>query len=1067
MPLRFEKLKHLSATLRGYIHRDAVPVSGWQLCDRLPHGTALPAPDDPRWRSLGDGELWGERLSWAWLKASVDIPAPFAGKPAALHIQFVPLLDDPAGELFTSPETMVTVTGMDTPPQAINIIHGEILLAESAPGEQTVQVVMDVFAGVSQPGNHRVLLKTADLVWIDRDVEALYWDSNVILGSIAALSPSAPERGYLLRALDEAFLHINWLNPPDASFSESVKAARRSLHERVFSHEPGEGAVPQPIIHALGHAHIDVAWLWPLRVTRGKAARTFATALALMDQYSAYTFTQSQPHLYKMVSEDSPELFARIKARVAEGRWNATGGTWVEPDTNIPSGESLVRQFLHGMRYFECELGTRPEVLWLPDVFGYSAALPQIMRLSGIRYFFTSKLSWNKYTRYPYDTFWWEGLDGTRILTHLATAPDIGVRRIAAIERATYNATLEPEEIASTWELYQQKDYNHHLITAYGLGDGGGGPNRDMVERRARLEALPGMPSVIHSTAERFFHALEETVTDDLPRWVGELYLQMHRGTFTSQARTKRNNRKTEVLLHDAEAVATMAYLLGDTYPHDALNAAWETVLLNQFHDILPGSSINEVYADADHDYSVAQQRARQALDKALSVIAQHIRYDDDMQGFAVFNTLGTTLGSAVELTLDGSGPVEIVGPNGCPEPFQWVDADQRTALLLPPRVPAYGHTAFAVRPVEREASLSVENAVKGTLTRLENGLLRADLDEQGNLVRLYDLEHFRDVLAPGETGNQLWAYVDRPHHWDAWEVEAYVQDQGWQLHPQSVQLIEQGPLRATLEVTYHFNNSRIVQRISLLAGQRLLTFSTAVDWHERHILLRVHFPLAIRAMNANYEVQFGAVERPTHENTAWDAARHEVPAQRWADISESGYGVGLLNDGKYGHSAQGHILTMSLLRAPTHPDVNADQGHHAFVYALYPHAGDWRSGVVTQAKRLNHPLHVAAIPGGGTWLPVEYGLVSCETPGVIIDTVKKAEDGDAIIVRVYEAHGGRTNASLAFAAAIDTAEEVNLLEEPLGPVDILSDTLRFPLSPYQIRTFSVRLKSILERELG
>jgi alpha-mannosidase len=1069
MPLRFEKLNRLTDVLSSYIYRDPIQLAAWRLCDNLAYGTPQPAASDAQWRDHRAGDLWGSQLTWAWLATRATIPDSFAGKPAALHIEFDTQFTHPAGRLLTPPEALVTIEGLDTIPQVINRIHPEILLAEQAtPGDLTIN--MACFTGVALGTDHRVRFKYADLVWIDRDVEALYWDARVVLDTVAALPENAPERERYLRAVDNAFQQINWLNPPDGAFRASVRAARADLQEQVFS-QPIEtnGFAPRPIMHAVGHAHIDVAWLWPLRVTRGKAQRTFTTALALMDQYPAYIFTQSQPHLYKMVQEDDPDLFKRIKAHITEGRWNATGATWVEPDTNMPNGESLVRQFLYGMRYFQQELGARPEVLWLPDVFGYSAALPQIMKLSGVKYFFTSKLSWNQYAQMPYDTFWWEGLDGSRVLAQLATTNEGYETPPLNAPRTTYNANLTPAEMIQSWDRYQQKGDNHHLIVSYGMGDGGGGPNRDMLERRSRMENLAGLPQVRHSTAEGFFHALEETISDNLPYWVGELYFQLHRGTYTTQARTKRNNRKTEVLLHDAEALASTAYLLKTAYPHEALHAAWETVLLNQFHDILPGSSISLVYEDADKDYAAAQQSAEAVIDASLEVIAQHIRYDVDSRGIAVFNTLSITQGGPVEVTLPGEGPVEIAGPTGRLKPFQWIDEEARHALFIPNTIPAYGHKTYAVRPTKRTVFVQPEeSAVTATPTRLENGSLRAEFDAKGNLIRLYDMENLRDVLKPGVVGNQLLAYVDRPHNWEAWDIEIYAQDQGWQLEPGTVELIESGPLRATLQVTYHFNKSEIVQRISLLAGQRMLTFETDVDWHEKHILLRTHFPLNIRAMNATYEIQFGTVKRPTHNNTPWDVAQHEVPAQQWADMSEGDYGVSLLNDCKYGYSTQQNILTMSLLRSTTNPDPRADEGQHTFTYALYPHAGDWRTGgTISQARRLNHPLRTQEIPGGGTWLPVEFGLVTCQTPGVIIDTVKKAEDEAALIVRVYEAYGGRKTASLVFATSVEGVEEVNLLEERSGPMDIMVDTLRFNLTPYQIRSFRVTLGDILEHELG
>jgi alpha-mannosidase len=1079
-----EKLIHLTKTLQTFIYRDPVPLPIWKVYNSPTYDTPQPPDNDPGWKSLRLGDAWGYHCSWAWLTADITIPESFAGKPVVLHIELGSDLVDPASRrfnplessfwtaqpvephgMFSPPEAMVRIEGV--PPQALNELHHEIWISEQAEPGQKLHIVMEAFTGISESENHEATLRFADLVWIDRDVEALYWDAMVVLDTVAALPEHASERGVYLHALDQAFHHINWLNPPDAAFSESVRATRQALQVSVFNHPSLSGGLaPRPVVHAVGHAHIDVAWLWPIKVTRGKAARTFATALALMEQFPSYKFTQSQPHLYKMVSEDYPDLFERIKERIKAGQWDATGATWVEMDTNIPSGEALVRQFLYGMRYFQRELGVRPEVLWLPDVFGYSAALPQIMRLAGVRYFYTSKLGWNEYTRYPYDTFWWEGLDGSRILTHLETTPDL-LSRTLIEGRATYNARNIPGEIQGTWNAYQQQDANHHLITAYGKGDGGGGPTRGMIERMERMADLPGLPEVHPSTAQDFFHAVEETASDRLPRWIGELYFQMHRGTYTSQAHTKRNNRKTELLLHDAEALATTAYLLGHPYPHDDLLAVWETVMLNQFHDILPGSSIGQVYEDATRDYAQAQMHAAAVLDQVLEDITQHIRYDFGMQGFAVFNTLGFEHGGPIELTLQGDGPVEIVGPSGRPKAFQWLDRTSRRVLMMPASIPAFGHVAYAVRPADHETSQVVDNPVTVTPTRIENGLLRVDFDQQGNLVRIYDIEHFRDVLAPGEIGNQLWAYVDRPHHWDAWDIEAYVQDQGWPIKPEVVRVVEAGPLRATLEVVYRFNQSHITQRISMYARQRVLTFHTEVDWHEHHILLRTHFPLAIRAMNATYEVQFGTVQRPTHRNTAWDAAQHEVPAQQWADLSEAHYGVSLLNDCKYGYSAQDNTLTLSLLRSTANPDPQADQGHHTFTYALYPHAGDWRQDTIVQAKRLNSPLLVQPLRGGGTWLPVEFGLVKSSNSGVIIDTIKKAEDNNAVIVRVYEAHGGHTQASLVFATRIESAEEVNLLEEPIDSINAMVDTLRFSLTPYQIRSFRVKLGDILEHELG
>lgn len=1059
-PHPFDKLNHLTNSLQAYIYRDAVPLQNWAIIDKLAADEPLPDEGDGRFQPLQPGQLWGAHSTWAWLKTSGVLPASFAGQPVVLRVRFEELAE--AGSIvYSATEALATVPGSSIPPQALNESHHDIWLSDSAePGDITVMLAC--FTGIALPGEMQVRLKTAEFARIDRDVEGLYWDARVLLDTIAQLPPDLPERTHYLRQLEAAFNQLNWLNPPDDAFGASVKQARQLLREHVYHHasQMSPDGI-HPTVHAIGHAHIDLAWLWPLRVTRGKAVRTAATAVSLMHQFPEYKFSQSQVPLYQMVAENAPELFAQIKTRIAAGQWNATGATWVEMDANLPSGESLVRQFLYGMRYFQRELGVQPEVLWLPDGFGFNGALPQIMRQAGVRYFFTNKLSWNDHAKQPHDTFWWEGIDGSRVLAHLGTTPetvwDVGRARAYA----TYVAQMTPEEILGTWTRYRQKEANQQLLIPFGMGDGGGGPNREMLERRERMANLPGLPQVVHSSAETFFHALEDNLTGDLPRWVGELYLQFHRGTFTTHGRTKRFNRTSEGLLHDLEALASMRFLLDGHYPQEAINNAWESVMLNQFHDILPGSSVREVHEEAEQRYAEMQTAVRQHLNQTIAALANHIVPDPEHPSFAVFNTLGHPLGGTIEINLPGQDDVIITSPAGETVPFQWLNQAERRALVQLSAVPAYGYAVYTMQPASKRATAVTHSPVTGTPTRLENEWLLAEFDETGSLIRLFDREHQREVLAAGSGGNQLWAYVDRPTQFDAWEVEAYLHDQGWQLTPTACRLLENGPVRATLEVTYRFNHSQIRQRISLTAGQRLLTFATEVDWHERHIMLQTHFPLAIRARHATYEIQFGAIERPTNTNTVWDQAQYEVPAQQWADLSEAGYGVSLLNDGKYGHRALDNVLTLSLLRSPTEPDPEADQGQHAFTYALYLHAGDWRQGTIWQARQLNHPLYVHTVEKGGEERPSVFSMVSCQTPGVIIDTVKKAEDGNSLIVRVYEGHGGRCQAKLKFASNINGAAEANLLEDRLAPIAVKNNTLHFSLTPYQLRTFRINLSAL------
>ncbi len=1044
-----ERIAHLLETLEPRLFRGRRPVGGWRIHKVTSPWDPCPPDDAAGWQEIAPGERWGGGKSWYWWRADLSVKGDEEGDEPCLLIRLSEYTGAPFG---ISPELggvegLVFLNGQ--PVQAVDRRHGVIWLGSA--GEY--RIAIRAFGGMNPTPSTFVY---ADLGFWDHDLMALWWDIFVALESAKTLPDNSPERAALLRILDSAMDRVAWSEPWGTEFDKSVREAGEFLRRELYeAGVPVSNPIPRPVVHALGHAHIDVIWLWPLEVTHAKVADTFSNALRLMERYPEFRFTQSQPQLYKFLQRDHPEIFEQVRARIAEGRWNATGATWVETDTNMPSGESLVRQFLYGMRYFQQELGVRPEVLWLPDVFGYSAALPQIMRQSGIRYFFTSKLSWNAYNRFPYDTFWWEGIDGSKVLTHFATTPP-QEREVKRGWFTTYNGLLTPQEVYRTWTFYQQKGLNYHLMTAYGWGDGGGGPTYEMVETGRRLSAgVPGMPLVRFGTAEGFFHALEAGVPPDLPKWVGELYLEYHRGTLTSQARIKRANRKSEIALHQAETLASIAAWFGAGYPRQELREAWEKVLLNQFHDVLPGSSIGEVYEGALRDHDDVLSIAGQVTDRAVAALERLIPVGDDGVSWAVFNTLGWERRGVIELTAPGDWEyVEAIGPDGSLR-TQRLENDR--LLVECPRLPSYGYATLTVKPGGSPVTGDEELQVTGHL--LENGLLRAEFDDKGHLVRLFDKLNGREVLAEGASGNLLQLFHDRPCRWDAWDIESYDLRHPFSvLEADSIRVVERGPLRGTLEMRFSTRNSTLVQRVSLEAGSPLLRFDTVADWHERHVMLKVAFPVAVRSPHATFEVQFGAIERPTHTNTSWDFAKFEVAAQRWADISEAGYGVALLNDCKYGHDVRGNVLRLSLLRSPTRPDPEADQGEHRFSYALYPHAGDWRNGVVRIAYEFNVPPMAYRLSGGGTGeLGERFGLAECDAENVVIDTLKMAEDEDALIIRVYEAHGGRGRATLRLAGQIADAVEVNLLEEEIGPAEFEGRELRFEVAPYQIRTFKVK----------
>ena len=816
---------------------------------------------------------------------------------------------------------------------------------------------------------------------------------------------------------------------------------------------------------AAGHAHIDLAWLWTLGQTRRKAGRTFHNVLRLMEQFPDYRFTQSQPQLYEYVLQDYPALFDAIRERAAEGRWEPIGGMWVEADCNISGPESLARQFLLGQRYLRNHFGDAVSaVLWLPDVFGYAWNLPQLIKQAGLDYFFTIKIGWSQYNRLPYDSFWWQGLDGTRVLTHFSTTPDPG----DFPSNGTYNAVLGPRAALGTWENFQQKELQDTFLMSYGYGDGGGGPTREMLENMSELTAFPGIPRVQPGRVDDFFRQLDAESGERLPVWNGELYLEMHRGTYTSQSRNKRANRKSEFLLHDAEFSAALAALLDPeyVYPHDRLRRAWELVCLNQFHDIIPGSSISEVYEESLAQYEEVAAAGEEVRDGALEVIAERMgaqRLLVNPSGFPRRDLVFWPSRHDAPPLQRGDGAVIATQPV---EGGLLLDAGQLPPYSVTPLLEAAGLEVRGLEAPEKEKAppASVPSSptggaraltVKASPTLLENALLRVELDDAGHITRIYDRRAQREVLPPSALANELQIFEDRPLNWDAWDIDIFYDDRYWTAEVESVRVVEEGPLRAALELRGTILHSPFVQRISLSHNSACLRFDTTVDWRERHILLKAAFPIDVLSPTATYEIQWGNVERPTHRNTSWDWARFETAAQKWVDLSEGGYGVSLLNDCKYGHDIHDNVLRITLLRSPTHPDPEADQGEHRFSYALLPHGGRVDEETIGAAYALNDPAFVfAAKDGEGTTtadLPLS--LLAVDQPNVVVETVKQAEDGNGIIVRLYEALRHRGPVTLRCAFPLESAFLTNLLEEPERPLPVEGNSVQLTLRPYQIAT--------------
>ncbi|MDX1993074.1 MAG: alpha-mannosidase [bacterium] len=1034
-----QKITRRLELIAPLIYREKVPLAAFRyqaLDSPLDTPPTDPDFDDSTWPLIEPGASWGQRDTNFVLRGEFRIPPDWdANTPAALYL---PIGD--AGD-FLHPEALVYVDGV--PFAAVDRFHQELLLSYLWRDQKMHSLALHGYTSIrNSSGGDHLRLNPCSVVLIDQPTRNLYVTAKNALDVAGQLDDSNPVKSHLLNALDEAFKLLDTREPFGAAFYASVEPALSALQLGI-----AQAGQPYDVnIIATGHAHIDVAWLWTLGQTRRKAARTFYTVLRLMEQFPDYHFTQSQPQLYDYMRQDHPDLLESIKTLVSEGRWEPIGGMWVEADCNITGSESLARQFLLGRTFFREHFGFAAEspVLWLPDVFGYAWNLPQLIRLAGLDYFFTIKIGWNQYNRLPYDSFWWQGLDGTRVLTHFSTVPEGPDVK----GRATYNARPEAWSVLGAWRDYQQKEHHREILMSYGWGDGGGGPTREMLENIEVFENFPSVPRVRSGSVIDFFRRLDAEAGAKLPTWNGELYLEIHRGTYTTQSRNKRANRKSEFLLHDAEFLAAVAAQLDSsyTYPTDTFRKAWELVCLNQFHDIIPGSSIGDVYVESQQQYAEVRQMAESARDSALAVIRSNSSGDllvVNPTGFARDDLAfwpGQLQAHQRLLRADGEAALVQITAEGT-----WIDAG-----TLPP------YSINALR-IESEDDTRPDTGLTATPSLLENRYLRVELNEAGDITRLYDKENEREVLPAGAIANQWLAFEDRPTDWDAWDIDIHYDDRVWYADPaQSVQVVESGPLRATIEVQRQILNSRYTQRISFMHNSPRLDFETVIDWRERHILLKTAFPVDVLSPTATYEIQWGNVQRPTHRNTSWDWARFETCAQKWVDLSEGGYGVSLLNDCKHGHDIRDNVIRLSLLRAPTDPDRQADQGEHRFTYSLFPHSGGWNEQTIAAAYALNDPLLV--VPGatsGNTAGLLASSFVATSSENIVIETVKQAEDGNGVIVRLYESQRKRGEVVVTTAFTLADAEKVNLLEEPLEDAAVEEDGrgVRFHVRPYEIVT--------------
>ncbi|MHC1785606.1 MAG: alpha-mannosidase [Christensenellales bacterium] len=1043
-----ERIGQILKVLDERIISERLEVAGYQILDQ-PTSLRQPLPpDEGSWIPYDPlRSLWQQDDCYAWFRCVVRLPQAMQDLPVYFSLQ-----TGRQGWDALNPQFTVYVDGHLR--QGLDVNHRDVILTDRGQAGQSFQILLSAYSGVGQGD----LSLKGELQALDRETQGLYYDLRTPLEVAMLLPCDSDEHILIIKALTEAVNLLDLRQPGSPAFNASVLSSRAWLHENFYNKYCHDKS---PRIYCVGHTHIDVAWLWRLKVTEDKALRSFSTVLRYLEEYPDYLFMSSQPQLYKYVMKNAPEVYGRIKEAVRLGRWEPEGGMFLEADCNLSGGEALVRQILVGKRFFRQEFGRDNEIVWLPDVFGYSAALPQIFMQSGIKYFMTTKISWNEMNKLPCDTFQWEGIDGSKVLTHFSPSRDFNAEGkrggFATSHFTTYNAMLGPNQVMGAWQRYQQKDISSIALMSFGHGDGGGGPTREMLEYHKRLRlGLPGCPQTVMSDTRSFFHELEDQVRGNrsLPTWSGEMYLEYHRGTYTSMARNKRYNRKSEFAWLNLELYSTLAdELLDLSYPRQRLNQGWEVILRNQFHDILPGSSIQAVYEDSKEEYEALARQGDEMRGEALRLLTASV--SGEPGDLVVYNPGSCTYDAAVSFPLPEGwqGPQVFDGARMLPTQK---DADGG-ALFAQGAIPPKGWKRFSLKQgTGAQRTAEIDGRCFQTAYYVLN------FDEDMNITSLFDREAGRQVLKAGALGNQLMSYEDRPHNFDAWDLNNYYTEHSWPINDVSAwSVTENGPLRCVISIRRPYLDSLIQQRIILYAESRRIDFENDWDWKEAHIFVKALFPVDVLAHEATYEIQYGHVKRPTHFNTSWDFARFEVCHHKWLDVAEEGYGVSLLNDCKYGASVHDGVIGLSLLKSATEPNPAADKERHRFTYALLPHRGGWQeAGVLGEAYQLNNPAQACVKDNRGGHLEDSFSFLSTDEPNVVIEAVKRAEDSEATIVRVYEAFGRRTNARLSFSLPITDAVGCSLMEEETYPLTHDEHSIIFQLKPFQIKSFRVSFKA-------
>ncbi|MCL2043083.1 MAG: glycosyl hydrolase-related protein [Treponema sp.] len=1020
----FDDLMNIKlADLKIKIYPMVREIPAWQIKECIHTGIGEYKFIDTEWRTIDVGDNWGGEGRSAFFRNKITIPQEMKGKPVALM-------------LYLEGDSLLSINGV--PYHGLDPFRNSVLLAEKAKGGETFEIDVESYYKWHEGES---IIKTIDcscIAVIDREIESAYWDYRAVFGALAMPNVDESLLETLKSILKEAIAYVDFDEKDPAAFRALLLDGQKILRKKVFENPHFH---VQGTLDLIGHSHLDLVFLWDYKEFIRKAGRTHATMLRLLEQYPDFIFSQSQPVMYEELRIHYPALFEQIQKQVKAGRWEPVGAMWCEPDCNLISGESFVRQILLGTLYYEKWFNVTPHTCFLPDVFGNSYGMPQILAKSGIKYFITHKMNvWNDTNPWQHSAFWWEGPEGSRVF--------------GVVPPTHFMGTMEADSLRAHWNKFSEKTRVGESLYFYGWGDGGGGVDPEMLEFMTRYRKFPGLPKTEPLKVE---DALERMVSNakDLVVWKDELYLEAHRGVATTKGLLKKYNRRAENLYRAIELFGAAAEQFGGVYPTENLLEGWKKILTAQFHDSLPGSHITSVYTDLLKEYDDIFSLGNEALTGILGTLTARIPRDSALgQPFALLNPLGTESTSVAILPDENCEVYSGDGAKVLSQPVKRLDGTSGTEFIAQ-AVPAAGYRVYYTKPRAAGSGLSVSNPKDGTI--IENKFFRVAFNKSAEITSIYDKRADREVLAAGAKANRFRMFEDRPGKYEAWDIVATYVDNEMTLADGKIESVEEGENSIVVTIAKPLLDSLLRQRIVLYKDLDRIDFDTWVDWKERRKLVKVEFPVDISSRVYTSDIAFSTIERSTYRYNCYDRAKFEATAHNFIDLSDDDYGISLLNDCKYGHEVDGNRMIITLLKGPMNPDPQSDIGINTFTYSMYPHSGSWKQAETLQrGLELNNPFMVSKLDGKHQNADMPVSIISVSAKNVTLEAFKRCEDGKGYLVRICEKTGRTTPIDITFFKKLQSAYSCNMIEREKKAFPIDGQCLKTKLKPYEVQSFIV-----------